>query len=200
MKKILKKSITISLITGFFLAASNIAAGITTVDFEDLPDTYYYFGSRQNLDGYYAGLNFGPNATILDRVIYGYNDSGYPPHSGNAVLFNDDPLPVRVDFVGSTANYVEAWYTSINPFYLEAYDASNNLLASSSGPDNYTTNSLISVSAPNIAYVKFPSPGYSYTLDDFGYETGAVIPAPGAILLGSIGVGLVGWLRRRRTL
>lgn len=52
--------------------------------------------------------------------------------------------------------------------------------------------------------VWYNASGFYTNLDDAKIEwsdlTVTSIPAPGAILLGSIGVALVGWLRRRRTL
>jgi len=191
----MRSIMTVCSAIALMVIASNAQAMIT-VDFEGVPLTYHYAYGNTNLGSYYPGLTFGPATTVLEKgVDSGYNYTGYPPYSGDAVI-HSAVSNIRVDFdVPST--YVEAWYTSAYTLYLEAYDTSDNLLATSTGSANYGSNSLISVSSPIIAYVKFHDGGFYFSLDDLGFVP---IPAPGAILLGSIGVGLVGWLRRRRML
>jgi hypothetical protein len=94
---------------------------------------------------------------------------------------------------------------------LAAYDSGGNLLGSTTVATTRGTRSLPEGDMPtdiaflslsgigNIAYAEFT---YTDTVGFFGIDDVefSPIPAPGAILLGGIGVGLVGWLRRRRTL
>ncbi len=170
------------------------ASGLTTLDFEGLPTTYYTLYGDQNIGGYYPGVTFGPDATILDRVIGGYTDSDYPPHSGNAVFWSPPELNY-VDITFDTpVSYVQGWFTFANPGYLDAYDADGNLVDSDSMAANYPGgNDMMSVSASNIKRVRVH--GAFWTGDDIAYEP---VPEPSSIiaLLGGL-ASLLAFRRRR---
>jgi len=81
------------------------------------------------------------------------------------------------------------------PEILSVYDSAGILLES---PHTVTTGNNVYVVITSDAYdiSRLVITGDFFAIDDLQFNA---IPAPGAILLGSIGVGLVGWLRKNRT-
>jgi len=83
---------------------------------------------------------------------------------------------------------------------IDVYDPAWNPLASLTNTTTGVNVTNVSGMGP-IGYVYFNSiyDKAGADIDNLGF-TFTPIPAPGAIVLGGIGVGLIGWLRRRRTL
>lgn len=174
-----------------------------TIDFEGMPQAYWYEapGGQQNFGNYWAGVFFGPASTILENQVYGYNDYGYPPHSGHAVLFSISTPYIDAIF-DNPEKQISMWYTSYSDFTLDAYDVNDNLIATMTGGANYTTNSLISISTAgyDIKRLRMHDSGNYFTIDDFtaefvsGQPSG--VPEPMTLLL--LGFGLAGLVTLRR--
>jgi hypothetical protein len=181
--------------------SGGLMANCGVLDFEDLPDTYFFSSGGQNIGNFYPDVTLGPYVTGLSESRFGgYDDAAFPPHSGDVVVWSpfDDPMTLAFS---SPETVVGFWYTSLNPITLTVYDASNNLLGSMTRPANTDGTTGISTylefDGANIALVTISSGAGQYVLDDLSVGgVGTSVPEPGTGLL-SLAAGGILALRLR---
>lgn len=189
----MKKRIFIGVL-GLALISVTQALGSITIDFESFPAGPFATYTEQ-------GVTFsasGGGGSIL---------TGTTPNGTFGLLDNNTPRKeLRAD-ISSGTTFVSVdlgdYDADSDRLFLEVFDTGNNSLGYTDLviSSDFVGMQTLSLSALNIAYAVFGARdavnGSSVYADNFTFES---VPAPGAILLGSIGIGLVSWLRRRRTL
>ena len=143
----------------------------------------------QDHSGWYVSHG-GANGVIYGHTVDLYLDI---PNIGNPDLYK--VIQVEVAFSGVASNFVSGSVTASGTVVDKGY--------------TIVPGSINGWSDLTYTWEIYPQPGSElirlYFVDsgvniDSVEVASVCIPAPGAILLGSIGIGLVGWLKRRRTL
>jgi len=179
-------------------------------------DTYITFEEgrghdRQAINTQYTGITFvgaltGEPWLYVDATTGAYNISSWPSGQewNNGEYWINDMVVAwttetggsgKVAFNNQDATYVELNYSSYGTSYLDAYDASDNLIDSASGPANlrYVNGNsggpgTLRIEGDGIAYVIVHDTGNYWCVDNFRTDASAVRPRRPRLHTLSVGV------------
>jgi len=204
MKKILTICVFLGMVVSLGSSSANAAISYgtpspslnpvfgTLINFDDqptwtpvLPNDYVAFGLASITE-----LTVGPPAFAR----YGGSQS-QPNYIGTGIEYGWNGI-IRFDLARPASQIGLGIADSAGgPEILSVYNSAGTLLEShilTSGTNIYAV-----ITRPSYDISRIELSGEFFAADDLQFN---VIPAPGAILLGTIGAGIVGWLRRRKTL
>lgn len=199
----MKKLLCLCVVMAF--AAAPVGAAVT---FDDLASNT---SGTPIADGY-AGLNWD-NFWVVDGTAIpssGYYNGVVSPKNVAFNAYGDPAQILGAPFDLGGLYMTAAWNTGLN-VDIEGYLGSDLLysrtvVVDTTAPTWVTLNYLgvdrvRFVSYGGTDYDPYEGSGTHFAIDNMSFEpvTG-IIPAPAALLLGSLGTGLVGWLRRRKSL
>ncbi len=210
-----------------FAFAGNAFAGFTTFDFDHSSVTAYPTGNHSSSHASaYMTNHYGSDVTVRYGVIG--SDSSFN-NTQFLTTVNSNYSYANIYFANAQFDTISFDWALFNPsansyFMYTAYDVNNNIIdqqelsASSTSSSTYSKeySSAISniwfggegvdgIGIDNLTMRTYVAPQLSpiqYPEDEFdeGSQGPPTVPAPGALLLGSLGTIMVGWLRKRHQL